>query len=389
MDKECQRPTESRQQISAVMMSTSCWNGMAYQHHHLARQFAAKGIPVHFIERTPKRWPRVGIADLRAWLRGSGYGSDAIINTKPGNLTVLTPRWLPPARILRPLNRMLIRRAARMLPRGSAAVFVTYTPTFNTLDLIAELKPRLTAYVCDHNYDADKVMGDVLRAERQLIESADLLYADSRFLQDRLRRISGREVFACPPGVDLAAFKTAFRGDELERRQTLYYFGGIGVHLDLDLYAGLARKGVRVVFVGVVSPEVKNMLPAEIEVRPPVPNAELPVALKDADMFMIAYKHSPYIRAVLPAKFFECLGTRKPLLVSGWAEAAPYAGCVYDVGGSVGRAFSAISDLASLHTTERQARQQEVAADADWTNRFAQFYRHIQDRLDSCEIDDG
>ena len=185
---------------------------------------------------------------------------------------------------------------------------------------MAELKPALTAYICDHNYDADRVMRDVLRAERQLIESADLLFADSCFLQDRLRRISGREVFACPPGADVAAFEAAFRGDELERRKTVCYFGGIGVHLDLDLYAGLARNGVRVIFLGVVSPEVKDMLPAEIEVRPPVPNAELPGALKDADILMIAYKDSPYIRAVLPAKLFECLATAKPLLVSGWGE---------------------------------------------------------------------
>ena len=370
-----------------VMVTSNYWQGIEYQRHHLARQFAAHGHPVCFIERSPQRWPRVGLADVRGWLFGGGSGAEP--KPVPDGISVVTPRWLPPARFLRPLNSRLVRRTARCLPQEPRPILITYVPTFNTLDLIAELDPRLIAYVCVHNYDEDEVMPDLLRAERQLAESCDLLYADSHFLQDRLKRLSGGEqVFPCLPGVDLAAFEAAFRGDELGRRRTLCYFGGLGPHLDLDLYAGLARNGIRVVFIGVLSPALKDAVPPEIEVRPPVPNAELPAALKDADMLMIAYKRSPYIRAVLPAKLFECLGTAKPLLVSGWPEAEPYADCVYDVGGSADRALALIAELPALHTAARQERQRDIAAEADWPNRFAQFYRRIRERLEPTDADD-
>lgn len=372
-----------------VLVTSAYWSGMEYQGHHLGLRFAARGHAVFFISRTPQRWPGLGLADLRSWLGGTGIGSETLPRQVPEGVTVLTPRWLPPARALRPLNRMLVNHTARKLPCAEGAILLTYVPTFNAIDVIAKLKPAVTGYICVHDYDNDAVvMKDLFPAERELVRTCDVLYADSVFLRARLERMSGgRPVFRSPPGVNYAAFRAAYRGDELDRRRTVCYFGGIGSHVDLDLYAGVAAGAVRVIFIGVVAPELKGKIPAGIEVRRPVPNAKLPDALREMDLLVVAYRDAPYIRAVLPAKFFECLATGKPVLVSGWAEARPYLDCVYDVGGSPERALKTIADLPALHTAERRERQRAVAEQADWGNRFTQLWAPIEQRLQFGQTD--
>ena len=366
------------------IVTSHYWNGLEYQPHHLARRFAARGQQVYFVERTPQRWPRPGLADLRSWLFRSGCGSENMDKPVPENVTLLKPRWLPPSRFLRPINRRLVRSTVADLPKRPRPILISYLPTYNVLDLIAELDPCLTAYVCVHEYDHSLVMPDLLEAERKLIDRCDLLYADSLHLKARLERLcGGRQAWRSLPGVDYAAFATARRGDEAQRCRTLYYFGGVGPHMDFRLYGHIAKSGVKVVFVGVVDPAVSSRIPPEIEIRPPVPCADLPAALKDADMLMIAYEQSPFIRGVIPAKFFECLGTGKPLLVSGLAEAEPYLDCVYDLEASPEKALDVIANLSRLHTPERQQRQAEIAREADWSNRFEQFYEPIKQLLNT------
>ena len=372
-------------------MTTNYWNGLEYQRHHLTRQFAAHGMPVHFIERTPQRWPRPGLADLRAWLRGAGYGSETMQKPVPKDVTIITPRWLPPAAILRPANRSLIRRTVKQLPKDSAPILITYVPSFNTIDLIDLLNPCITVYVSLFAYEDDIVMNDLLKAERRLAGSCDLLYSTCGFLDSRLRRITGRQdIHRSAHGVDYTAFARAYRGDELERREAICYFGGIGPHVDLDLYGRLAASGKKVVFIGVVDPAVRGRIPPEIELRPPLPSSDLPAALREMDVLIIAYRPSPYMRGVVSAKVFECLATGKPLLTAGWPEAQNYSDCAYDVGGSPEAAIDTIAHLPALHTPERQRRQMEIAQEADWSSRFTQLYRPIQEKLgDPLAVPEG
>jgi hypothetical protein len=384
--KRDDRNAESRTAAGppVVLVTSNHWNGLEYQRHHLARRFAARGQQVYFIERTAQRWPRPGLKDLKSWLFCSGYGSESMNKAVPENVVIMKPRWLPPSRFLRPINRQLVRGTVADLPKQPRPILISYLPTYNVLDLIAELNPCLTAYVCVHEYDHSSVMPDLLEADRELIDRCDLLYADSLHLKARLERLcGGQQVWRSPPGVEYTTFAAARRGDEAQRCRTLYYFGGVGPHMDLPLYGRIAQSGVKVVFVGVVDPAVSSRIPPEIEIRPPVACAELPVALKDADMLMIAYEQSPFIRGVIPAKFFECLGTGKPVLVSGLAEAEPYLDCVYDLRASPEKALDVIANLSRLHTPERQQRQAEVAREADWSNRFEQFYEPIEQLLNA------
>lgn len=366
-----------------VIISGVDWGGLWQQYQQLALGLAQNGFKVVYINRTPQRVPT--LKNFLAWLTGqrASFGATAI----PEQVEVHSPRWLPPYRWLRPINRLLVRRTAESLNLNNPLV-IAYLPTFNTIDFINEIQASFVGYINVHNYDGDKVIPDILRAERELIYKSDILFADSNSLRQRISCLSGgHKVNLSPPGVNFELFNQAFRGDEVERRKTIYYFGGVGPHLDLELYNSLAAK-FKVVFAGVIDPDIRDRISADIEIKPPVSNSELPNVLKEADILTIFYKDSPYIRAVIPSKFFECLATNKPLLVSAVAESKHYSDVIYDVQGSDQKAIEIIAKLKQTETPQKLARRQKLAEEADWSNRLKNFVSHLYGVIENNSRED-
>jgi teichuronic acid biosynthesis glycosyltransferase TuaH len=142
------------------------------------------------------------------------------------------------------------------------------------------------------------------------------------------------------------------------------------------LYSALSAF-LQVIFIGVVDPVLKGKIPSAIKILPSVPNEKLPEYLKMADIMTIFYKDTPYIKAVLPAKFFECLAAKKPVLVSGLQEAKPYYHVVYDVYGSVNNALEIIKNLPRTETSSLVALRNKIAMEASWENRFQAFVKDL------------
>ncbi|MFA6582913.1 MAG: hypothetical protein WCS77_01335, partial [Elusimicrobiaceae bacterium] len=312
---------------SVVILADSYWDSLTYHAQNMATEFLRHNYPVYFIERLPQRMPRMRFSDLKQWLFKKGYGNDTIINPRPSNLTVLGFRSLPPARWLRTLNRAILRKAfAPHLQklRNSTVLLISYAPTYTQIDIASIIKPSETVYVSVHNYDASTVLPDLLKAELEIINSRAILAADSDFNAKRLKRLDthNKVVYRLAPGVDYNLFKTASTGKPTHYKK-LYYFGGIGNHLNLEIYNTLAQT-LDVTFIGVIDENVKPYISQKIKLLLPVPVRELPSLIAPADMLGIFYKKSPYIDGVIPAKFFECLATTKPLLVSGMEETKQY-----------------------------------------------------------------
>lgn len=353
-----------------LIVSSDDWDDLWYQRQEFASRFARAGHRVFYLNKTLQRRPRLHHFKKR-FMTPQRHKTRK--NPRPASLRVVTPVWLPPVQCLRRLNRVLIRRTLKPLGVRSP-VLIAAVPTWNTIDLIDLVGPSKVVYLNVHNYDDDeRILRQLLESEKVLVERADLLFADAAHNARRLARISGgRVVHRAPPGVDYEEFRTAFRGDETDRRRTLYYFGGIGPHLDLSVYGALADR-MKVVFVGVVDPAVRNRIPEGIEVRPPVSNSELPDALRDADVLAISYRDSPYIRGVIPAKLFECMATGKPILVSGLPETLAYEDAIYNFDGSQEQAGRIIEGLPQTETPQRLTRRDELAKVADWSGRFKAF----------------
>ncbi len=253
-------------------------------------------------------------------------------------------------------------------------------PTYNTLALIETLHPSTVAYINNFNYNASAVMKDLLKSELELLSRCDALFGLSDFCVNRLRILdSRRKVYQCPPGVDYAAFRKAFRGNESVAVKSVYYFGGIGPHLDFSIYDAIIDAGMRVVMDGEVDPAIRGNLNPKYELHPPTPHSELPDLLADADCLLLAYKNSPYMRGVFPAKFFECLATGKPVLVSGLPETSPYGEIIYDIGGSAQKALDVIRSLRETETPLLLQKRDEIAKAADWQRRFEDFFVNLND----------
>lgn len=370
-----------RDRPAVVMVTTNYWRGIEYFGHHFSRYAAAEGCRTIFVERSPQRWPKLLGRDFSEWLGGTGQGAPSIgAKPVPERMEIFTPRWLPPSRWLRPLNRFIVQRdCARIrISHNEPAVVIFFPPTFNSLELLGCLNVKASAYINYFNYEHDGIMRDVLRSERHLIPRCDGLFAASEFCRERVRNLaSDRTVYLCPHGVDYLRFSRAYRGDEPKRARTIYYFGGIGPHMDLDVYNSLAKRGYEVVMIGVVDPLVRTQVDPKIRLMPPVSNDVLPELLKKADVLLIAYRDNEYMRGVFPAKFFECLATGKPILYSGLRELDRYSDIVYNVAPGRSGISTVLAGLVDSENPGRIQARRDVAAAADWRLRCSRFAENL------------
>lgn len=354
-----------------MIMAELDWAGLYSQSHVLAKGFAEKGHRVFYMNRTLQRWPK--LRHLITRLKPKPSLGVATSSEIPNGITVINLWVGPPVRWLRFLNSFLIRRKMKNY-QINEPLFITYVPTFNSIDLADFLKVKLSAYICYHNFDADVVVPDLLVSEQQIINSADLLFADSRFLMQRLTAISGGKiVYPSPPGVHFDKFRSAYRGDEIKKLQKIAFYGGAGPHLDIELYNSLCND-FEVIFIAVINPEIKSKLDSRVKIIDPVPNDKLPDLLREMDILTILYKRSDYIDGVIPAKFFECMATGKPVLVSGLREADYYSDCVYETGNDHDLMFRIIKSLPDVHTNERVERQFLLGKESDFSIRFRNVY---------------
>ena len=123
---------------------------------------------------------------------------------------------------------------------------------------------------------------------------------------------------------------------------------------------------------------MRKKIPPSIKVRPPVFNRDLPHQLREADIIGLFYVNSPYIRGVIPAKLFECIATKKPILVSGLEEAKPYSDILYDVQGSLNMAYDIINSLQISETNQKLQKKDLIAKEADWKNRYDYLHRILK-----------
>ena len=362
-----------------IIISTNDWNGFWFQRQEFATRFAADGHRVFFVNRIPQRIPKPG--RIIRWLLARRQ-EKTIINPIPEGVVVFRPFLLPPFHLFRWINRILWKRTWQRLdvPRPVDPLVISYQPTYNVLDLLPLVSAKILVYVNTHNYDADpSCPRSLLDSEAEIVSRADVLMADAAWNVGRLEAYKPSvSVHRAMPGVSVERFAASFRGDEAMRSRTMYFFGDIGRHLDVEIYNRLSEE-FEIVLVGIADSSVAALLSPEIKIRPPVAPVDLPKVLRDADILTIFYKPSPYVHGIIPAKFFECLATGKPLFVSGLPETLAFGDIVYsfDSDSDPDRVIETAGNLGELETEQRQAARREVALSADWVERYRQFRERI------------
>lgn len=278
-----------------------------------------------------------------------------------------------PTEFLRAVNRKLVRHTLKKFDIKNA-IIITDIPSYNVFEVIELVQPKKIVYINSHNLaDSEGVVRAIVDSEKAYIQQSDILLATSEYNRDKTIQISGsRKVFRSLPGVNFELFTRAFRGDEPQRAKTICFFGSIQDAVDIDLYNQLAKQ-FKILFIGEILPDAKNLVSDVVEVRPAVGQEELAKQLKEADVIGLFYKQTSYTEGVIPAKVFESMATGKPILVCGIKEDRVYSPYVYHFDGTETQAVDIIKNLAQTETKEKIENRRIAAMQADWQSRFQSF----------------
>jgi glycosyltransferase involved in cell wall biosynthesis len=229
-------------------------------------------------------------------------------------------------------DRMLAALGRLALDRGvSGAVVVAQHPYWTPLaEALRERFRWPIVYDCmdDHSGFWDNGP-EVLRTERRLIATADLVVASSRRLFEGIRARS-RSAVLVRNACDYEHFRRmAGRPRSRTGRPTIGYYGAIAEWFDGGLVARLAalRPDWRFELIGsTLGGDVRRL-----EDRPNVrllgecPYDELPGRLEGWDAFIIPFRRLPLTEATNPVKIYEMLATGRPVVAVGLPELVPIA----------------------------------------------------------------
>lgn len=320
------------EKLQLVILASACWDvATPVNVHHIARRFAAAGHRMLFVESTGLRQPSVRsmhdrsrvVRRLGGWWRGARQVEE--------NLTVLSPLTLPahwpqPARSL--AARWLgaaVRHAMKQHDFQQPILWAFLPGYYRTVERIPH---QLLVYHCVDDYaanpgvDAAMVRDD----ERNMLNQADLVFASSKPLAERLGKVRN-DVHLLPNVADVTRFASAVE-DELPEptdlagvgRPRAVYVGNLAAYrFDGELLAQVAERLPSVHFILIGPPGVGDLDAAaahwptlgkrpNIHMLGPRPHHELPAYLAHCDAGMIPFLDNDHTRSSFPLKLWEMLG---------------------------------------------------------------------------------
>ena len=359
-----------------VMLAGIRWDFLWQRHQTLATRFARAGYPTVFVETTGLANPRPSRATLRKVLsrlarsRKGGNGSRG----EPG-LTVYSPLVAPPTleAFGRANRRLFLPRVLRDLEKaaGRSPIVVAYPPTRTTLDLVSGLAPRLVLYDCADDYEHfPGAPRDIRDTERELLRRADLVSCTSTYLLRKVRSLRP-DAFLSGPAADYGRFAALQDPRPVEEVRTVCFFGHVSrERTDFAALRAVAGAGFSVRLVGGLGRVERGFLEMPgIDYRGEVSHAELPVALRGTDAFVLPYRINALTLGISPAKTYECLATGKPVVAAPLPAMEKLAGHVY----LARRPKDYVNVLRNLDETEEGVGARiGLAQENSWDARFAE-----------------
>lgn len=374
--------------IDLVVLSSVHWHFTWQRHHELSTRLAQRGYRVTYCEPIPKRWPGMGEFG-RVWgrLRGRHEAAGLLRQRISPGVTLHGATAVPDTgRLTRWLNRrFFIPRAADRLATelGSPLVVLNYLPLAASIDLQQRLRPDLVIYDCVWDWPHDPYSRPGVVREEELVATADLVFADSPYLLERMQQQHAR-VECVLPAVDYELYAPARAGTGSKAgsssgRARCAYFGAVGANIDLELLARLSREFE----LRIIGPVQENLerLAAGTEIVGSVPQRELPALLADVDVLVLPYREAAHSAGVIPAKTFECLATGKPTVAKGLPSLEQFGEQFY-LRADADSFVAAVGEALAERPAVRQARL-ELAERNSWQLRTAQVDALIRHGLEA------
>jgi len=377
------------------------WDFNWQSSQEMCSRLAAAGNRVLFVENTGIRSPELKDAG-RVWQRLLNW-SQALrtrgVRQVGKNLYVCSPLVLPPFGANRGVNaRVLLPRvvrAARRLGMRDALV-LTYLPTDTALDLARQLRtPRsvVVYYRIDNLAALTPHAEELRRSERAMVETSDLVLANSRELASLPSEISDN-VHVFPPSVNLDAFTPQGAGgangdahldpevrESVERVRRLShpligYVGAISNHINGELVEASVRRRPEWswVFVGPGEAPLKGLgdLP-NVHFVGQQPHRSLANFIREFDVCIIPYRLNSYTATVVPTKLNEYLAVGKPVVSTNLPAVRHFDeqhGVLTIAGEAPENFLRAVESALGQSGEQEAARRRAAAAHGDWDKRL-------------------
>lgn len=300
----------ARPPAALVILSSVKWNFAWQRHHSLARAAAASGTAVVFVE-PQLRDARQVVARLR---RGSGAAPPT--QQVPEGVRIL--RWSPvdllPGATLRRIRRLLDSAAA------DETMVLQYVPSRRGLALARRLGRGRHVY--DRVLDWSRVPANWFpprgwRRVENALEREARLVTDSAAMQRKWAE-RGLDSILVLPAADDEFTRHPWSSPRADA--PIGYFGTVqeGI-IDLPAVAAVARAHP-VEVVGEVDEASRAVLrDAGAILAAPVPVAELPPIIDRWSAILLPYRVGDRRETLVPAKIWNSLASRRPVLTLGLA----------------------------------------------------------------------
>jgi glycosyltransferase involved in cell wall biosynthesis len=324
-----------------LMASLDYWSSpFRYGGHHLAVAFAGAGWDVAYLS-----WPMSPTALARGWTtalqdrlriyRGGGI-TDAdghIWAYVPGAL--ITPHDAPLLRqywIHRNWPRLTVPSTMGLLRRhdfGSVDLLYVDHPVQRAwLDAVPHR--RSVARIADRLSAIAHQAPAMLRMERELVSSVDLVAYTARSLEDHVLSLGARSMIHLPNGVDFEPFANGNRDVPADiaaiPRPIAIYVGAMDFWFDFRLVNEMAARLPEISFV-LIGPE--GLARKRLAPRPNIHiigrrmYEVVPRYLHNADVGLIPFAardHPDLVNGIHPLKLYEYFACGLPVVAASWDE---------------------------------------------------------------------
>ncbi|WP_158093598.1 glycosyltransferase [Halorubrum sp. SD683] len=222
-----------------------------------------------------------------------------------------------------------------------------------------------------------------LWSEIEILEHADVVFASSEYLFDKLSENTNAPIHLEETGVDLDKFKTTATHERIEEidRPRLGFVGKLKQKIDYQVLAGLAEKNPlwRLVLVGPQEGgEIEHLLEYPNVIWTGAVNpGEVPKVMNSLDVGLMPYREIEYNKAVFPLKFNEYLASGLPVVGCGLPSTERYTqeGIYLHTAGRLTE-FSDACDKVLSWDNNIEARK-KLAAQANWSSKLDRIYDRV------------
>lgn len=376
-----------------LIFSTADWDNPFWTNkQHMAVLFARHGYRVLYVDSLGLRRPTLHTNDLRRMARRLWKSLPLPRPVRP-NLWRISPLVLPLSSRpgVRAFNARLLyvtlRWHLRLLGMARPLIW-TYNPAIS--DLCAALPHSGIVYHCVDDLRAAPHIdaATIAEGEERLGRIADLCFATSPALRDRMRSLFPRTVFE-PNVCDQALFETARMGlaepEELRGipHPRLLFVGALSEYkVDFPLMEAVARRLPEAHWI-LIGPEGEGQPDsrrppalANVHVFGPRPYGRLPYYMAHADVAVLPTPHNGYTAAMFPMKFFEYLAAGLPVVSSDLPALREFASLCFLTEGEDGF----VDALRRVLAGERRdpAAMEAACRRYSWEARFVRMEQEVE-----------